>query len=124
MDSTIFTPNSLFCFRILPLNPLVTWSLTIYLKLQLPIMDGRFQSFAIFLILLSFLSLGILDGMSRPMNILVLHGDADQIPKSTIPKPSYMVVRSIIRKLEVDQAGPSPQGKGHNSPPWNHQLNN
>ena len=110
----------------------VTWF--IYLKLQLPVMAGRLQSFAFFLVLLSFFGLGILHGMSRPLNTVVPHRDADQIPTSTILKPSYMVVRSpiveghrqknIIRKLEVDQAGPSPQGKGHNSPPWNHQLNN
>ena len=101
---------------------------------KLPVMAGRLQSFAFFLILLSFFGLGILGGMSRPLNTVVLHRDADQKPKSTILKPSNMVVRSpiveghrqknIIRKLVIDQSGPSPQGGGHDSPLSHYQLNN
>ncbi|MED6187898.1 hypothetical protein PIB30_080943 [Stylosanthes scabra] len=84
----------------------------------------RLQSFALFLILLSF----ILGGMSRPLH-LNTHDHKKPI-KTTINalKPTYISVKRLVaeagqnhskantvRKLVVDQAGPSPQGEGHGS---------
>ncbi|QHO35953.1 uncharacterized protein DS421_9g279730 [Arachis hypogaea] len=82
-------------------------------------MVARLKSFALFLILLSFM----LGGMSRPLE--------PTIKSIKVVKPSYMAVKSLVaeagdnnhskrkmvRKLVVDEAGPSPRGEGHSIPP-------
>ncbi|KAG4394920.1 hypothetical protein AAZX31_20G116000 [Glycine max] len=89
---------------------------------------GKLQSFAFIVIILSFSSwVKIQHGMARPLNTLVLHRDADQEPiRRAILESSHTVVRSskinvgdidaqknTIRKLVVDNSGPSPDGPGH-----------
>lgn len=93
---------------------------TIFLKLLLllPVMVGKHQYFNFFLIFLSLSLLCIQYGMSRPLNTL-------ELKKSIFMKsPHNMGVRNSlvmeghkqnknIRRLEIDNSGPSPDGQGH-----------
>lgn len=94
-------------------------------------MAGKHQFIAFIVIILSCSSwLNILHGMARPLNTIVLRKDVDQESiRRAILDSSNVVVRSsivghdsheqktnVVRKLEIDNSGPSPDGPGHKGP--------
>lgn len=78
-------------------------------------MAGKFQSLA-FIVLIMWLN--IKHATARPLNTVVLHADAVNEPRRNILELSNVVLRggqknNVVRKLVVDNSGPSPDGPGH-----------
>ncbi|KAK7357652.1 hypothetical protein VNO80_16947 [Phaseolus coccineus] len=86
-------------------------------------MAGKLQSLAFIVIILWCSSwLNIQHATARPLNTLVLHADADEELRRSIVELSHTVLRSLnvgdgeknmVRKLVMDNSGPSPDGPGH-----------
>ncbi|WVY98990.1 hypothetical protein V8G54_031141 [Vigna mungo] len=86
---------------------------------MLPVMAGKFQSLA-FIVLIVWCSSwsNIKHATARPLNTVVLHADAVNEPRRNILELSNVVLRggqknNVVRKLVVDNSGPSPDGPGH-----------
>ncbi|CAJ1977395.1 unnamed protein product [Sphenostylis stenocarpa] len=97
------------------------WSKVLNLSLVhvLDIMTGKLQ-FLSFIVIIVWCSswLNIQHAIARPLNTLLLHGDADQEPRRTTLELSHTVLRSFSvgdkeKDIVIDNSGPSPKGPGH-----------
>ncbi|BAT93895.1 hypothetical protein LR48_Vigan694s000300 [Vigna angularis] len=87
-------------------------------------MAGKLQSLAFIVLIVWCCSwLNIKHATAKPLNTVVLHADAVNEPRRNILELSNIVLRgfnvgggqknNVVRKLVVDNSGPSPDGPGH-----------